>query len=560
MLRSNPADTLSSPTDSSSFSGGNACVSDNIKNKSKSKKKKKKPTTVKTRDETENNGMENKQDIKEDATQLPLARRLEMAASTPDSHSALLGLVGWSRLYMHTETVLCLFQSNALSHLLANVLRSRATAAMLENLETLLANCLSVESTSATGPHRDMAGEVVAAVKAIAEQLQDSADDAGNIEAEAERAAQALSQSICAYALSLHGVDLNSPLTKEIQDLDARIAQMAKKIDAVRAQTIQESFQRRDLRSDALTLHEMRLKKLTALIEERVHDSQDQTYVDDNVDEKKEYVQENIETEDETQMHELTKALQDMQDRKDAELEPLHKKKAEASMEAQSLRRKQEELEAQLLAVKSELQRVVSEEHQADEGIRVVEEQFIADTAQFRTEHQHVMQLFSQAKRRRVIATEVGRVQNNVRQLRLADSQVNSLRAKQTACSLQELESSLTYFESELPCVKFIMSRIEENTTKLAAARSEALSYRTLGVSSVAEQIETKAAELEAYLEEDRTCLSALRKRDEELLSIMRRILTDPSLRDALAGVNEKVRRESQRMIDYVSKLNDSLP
>ncbi|KAJ8561950.1 hypothetical protein ON010_g7729 [Phytophthora cinnamomi] len=254
-------------------------------------------------------------------------------------------------------------------------------------------------------------------------------------------------------------------------------------------------------------------------------------------------------------MQEVTKALQDMQDRKDAELAPLRKKKVEASAEAQGLRQKQEELEAQLRAVKSELERVAGEQYQADEGMRAVEERFIADTARFRAEHQHVARRFSRAQRRRVITTEVSRVENEVRQARLAHSQVHALRAKQTSCISQQLEASLNYFECELPCVKFMMSRVEENEAKLTAARGEAASYRALGVSAVAEELEEKAAGLEAHVEEDRNCLSALRKRDEELLSSMRRILTDTSLREALTGVEERIKHESQRMIDYVSKL-----
>lgn len=205
--------------------------------------------------------------------------------------------------------------------------------------------------------------------------------------------------------------------------------------------------------------------------------------------------------------------------------------------------------------MKSELERVVGEQYQADEGMRAVEERFITDTARFRAEHQHVTRRFSRAQRRRVITTEVSRVENEVRQARLAHSQVHALRAKQTSCISQQLEASLNYFESELPCVKFMMSRVEENEAQLTAARSEAASYRALGVSAVAAELEEKAGGLEAHVEEDKNCLSALRKRDEELLSSMRRILTDSSMREALTGVEEKIKNESQRMIDYVSKL-----
>ncbi|KAG2837700.1 hypothetical protein PC116_g8398 [Phytophthora cactorum] len=510
---------------------------------SKKKTKSKKKTTKTKIDNASTVNIRSPVEREENPSQLPLARRLEVAAAIPDTHAALVGLLGWSRLYVHTETILTFFQSDALSLLLSNLLRSRPAAAVLDNLDALLANCLSVESRSetteavGTAPHRQMAGEVVAAVRAITDQLQGDVEDAEDVNAEAERAAKSLSRLVRAHALSLHGVDLDSPLTKDVQDLEAKIAQVMNADEAVRGQTIRESFQRRDLRSDGLSLHETRLKKLTKLVEERVRSSEQQHEVEEEAEEDKESPEDNTQTaEDETLMQEVTKSLQDMQDRKDAELAPLRKKKTVASAEVQTLRQKQEELEAQLRAVK-------------------IEERFIADTARFRAEHQHVTRRFSRAQRRRVITTEVNRVENEVRQARLAHSQVHTLRAKQTGCISQQLEASLNYFESELPCVKFMMSRVEENEAKLAPMRGEIASYRALGVSAVAEELEEKAAEIEAHLEEDRNCLSALHKRDDELLGSMRRILTDSSLRDALAGVEERVKHESQRMIDYVSKL-----
>ncbi|OWZ23164.1 hypothetical protein PHMEG_0002001 [Phytophthora megakarya] len=483
----------SSTTTSTASTGSTPTAS---KKKSKSKKKKTKSKTDESREQ-------------EDTTSLPLAQRLEVAAAIVDTHAALLGLLGWSRLYVHTETILIFFQSDALPLLLNNVLRSRPAAAVLDNLEALLANCLSVESCAEEAPHRQMAGEVVAAVRAIADQLQGAVEDADDVNAEAERAAKSLSRLVCAHALSLHGVDLDSPLTKDVQDLEAKIARVTSADEAVRGQTIRESFQRRDLRSDALSLHDTRLKKLTKLVDERVRSSEQHQEVEEVQEEIPEVDTQT--TEDETLMQEVTKSLQEMQDLKDAELAPLRKKKTAANTEVQTLRQKQEELEAQLRAVKDELQRVVGEQHEAEENMRAVEERFIADTARFRAEHQHVARRFSRAQRRRVITTEVGRVQN-------------------------ELEASLNYFESELPCVKFMMSRVEENEAKLAP-------------------LEEKAAGLEAHLGEDRNCLAALCKRDEELLRSMRRILSESSLRDALAGVEEKIKHESQRMIDYVSKL-----
>ncbi|KAF4323405.1 hypothetical protein BBO99_00003141 [Phytophthora kernoviae] len=563
-------------TASASGSGTPTSSTSGASKKKRSKKKKSKSKMDEEEEEEEEEGNSHDGDAEnysarannivkegENLSQLPLAQRLEVAAAIPDTHAALVGLLGWSRLYVHTDTILTFFQSDALPLLLTNVLRARPPTAVFDNLEALLANCLSVEasSDSTEAPHREMAVGVVAAVRAIADQLRGDGEDMADINAEAERASRALSRLVCTHALSLHGVDAGSPPTQVVQVLEAKISEVTRADEAVRGQTIRESFQRRDLRSDALTLHDERLKTLSQLVEERVRSSEEQNQVDDVEEEAEKEGQSSDELaqteEDETAMKEVTQSLQDMQNSKDAKLAPLRKKKAEAGTEAQTLRQQKEELEAQLRTVQSELQRVIGEQHQADEDMRVVEERFIADTARFRAEHQHVTRRFSRAQRRRVISTEVARVSNDVRQARLAQSQVHALRAKQTACVAQQLEASLNYFECELPCVKFMMSRVEENETQLAPMRSEAVRYRVLGVSAVAEELEKKADELEMHLEEDRNCLSALRKRDEEVLDDMRHLLTNPALCEAVADVDEKVKHESQRMIDYVSQLYD---
>ncbi|RLN92128.1 hypothetical protein BBJ28_00012803 [Nothophytophthora sp. Chile5] len=561
---------------SSSTASGSATPTSSNGSVSKKKKKKKKKSKSKqegaaSRDEDAENrsATSNSNGSNEDAdsAQLPLARRLEVAAAIPDTHAALLGLLGWSRLYVNTDTILTFFQSDALPLLLSNVLRSHSPAAVFDNLAAMLANCLSIEAnpssadSSGSAPHREMANEVVAAVRTIADELHGGADaEDADADAEAERAARALSRLVCGHALSLHGVELGSPLTRDVQVLETKIAEVMRADESVHGQTIRDSFQRRDLRSDALTLHDSRLRKLSQLVEERVRSSKQQhQQVDEeeegegeeDADEQRQNVQ------DETEMKKVTEWLQEMQERKDAELAPLRVSQAAATAETQTLRQRRDELETQLRAVEDELQRVSGMQQQADEDVCAVEKRYLADTARFRAEHQHVARRFTRAQHRRAIAAEVARVDHEVRQAQLAHSQVHALRSKQAVCLTQQLEASLSYFESELPCMKFMLARVAENESELAPLRDEAIRYRTLGVSAIAQELEDKAAALEAHLEEDRGCLLALRTRDLELLDGMRCMLTDPALRDIVAGLDEKLKHEVQRMIDYVGKLYD---
>ncbi|KAL7692502.1 hypothetical protein Plhal304r1_c006g0024081 [Plasmopara halstedii] len=526
----------------------------NVKKKNKSKKKK---TTMKS------STLEKKTLFEEeiDPAELPLIRRLEVAASISDTHAALVGLLGWSRIYIHTETILTFFQSNALFLLLRNLLHSRPTAVVFDNLESLLANCLSLESkaelteVAEVAPHRQMAGEVVAAVRNITDQLQETVEDENDINIEIERAAMSLSQLVRTHALSQHGVDLDSPLMKDVQDLEAKIVQVTNEDTAVRGHTIRDSFRRRDLRSDALSLHQERHVKLAKLVEECVRRSEQQREVNIDMENMEKPLEETQTAEDESVMRLVTESLQDIQNRKDAELVPLCERKTKVETQVQVLRQKQEELEAQLLVIKADLQRAVGEQDQIEGDMRAVEERFITDTARIRAEHQDIMQRFSKAHRRRIFTTEVTKVANEVRQARLAYSQVHALRAKLTACVLQQLEGSLNYFESELPCIKFMMSRVNENEAKLVSTLDEIASYRALGVTAVALELEKQMSEIESHLKEDRDCLSALHKRDNDLLDSMHCLLTDPTLQDALVAVDAKVKHESQRMIDYVRKL-----
>ncbi|POM77279.1 Hypothetical protein PHPALM_5360 [Phytophthora palmivora] len=128
--------TLSSTIKTSSLGGSSTTTSTaSTGSTPTSTKKKNKNKKKKTKTKTDDSGVEQE----DDTSQLPLAQRLEVAAAISDTHAALLGLLGWSRLYVHTETILIFFQSEALPLLLNNVLRSRPAAAVLDNLEALLA-------------------------------------------------------------------------------------------------------------------------------------------------------------------------------------------------------------------------------------------------------------------------------------------------------------------------------------------------------------------------------------------------------------------------------------
>lgn len=212
-----------------------------------------------------------------------------MAAAHGDVLAALVGLVGWSRLYAQTDTILAFFQCDALELLLRNVLGARATNdTVYDHLTTFLTNCLSVErdgkassnsssnssNNNSTSSH-EIAVATIAAVRRMSDVLHAEASDGGdggvdeneNENADADdvaslaNVAKYLSKLIVNYRLSLNGVKAGSALAEDVLNIEAALAKAAAQDSGVKGTTIRDSFQRRDIRSDALTMYRIAYAK-----------------------------------------------------------------------------------------------------------------------------------------------------------------------------------------------------------------------------------------------------------------------------------------------------------
>ncbi|TYZ60977.1 hypothetical protein PybrP1_005332 [[Pythium] brassicae (nom. inval.)] len=517
------------------------------------------------------------QDESADPSQLPLGRRLEVAAAHGDIHAALVGLLGWSRLYVGTDTIREFFASRALELLLANVFRARPAAdAIFDNLQALLANCLSSPERDA-----DVAGAVVAAVRAVVRSASSTQPELVSV----DKMAQYVSRLLVQYRLSLSGGGAGSDaaaLSQELLRVDAELAAAAARDGAVQGQTIRDTFQRRDIRCDALALYEVRAATVQALVRESVARST-QHVPGDTAEQQQQEVADGLQdsssdgfaafasaddTDDDAGLadfdpNELAAIKQHMRaldERKAAALAPLNATRDAGSDALLALTTRRAELEAQLRALNREIEDQLLAQQDVDEQVAAVEDAFEAEAARFDAEHRHVLQHFARRERRAQVAATFAELQAAVAAIALARSDVASLKAKRAACLRQHLEGVLRYFASELPCVQFMRARMAQAEAQLAQHTVEAESYRALGVSAVAKELLVKASALQMHVDEDRQCLEALCARDVALLATVQRLLHDAEHAEAVAALDPALRKEVQRHVDYVAKLHEAPP
>lgn len=529
-----------------------------------------------------------------DPSQLPLGRRLEIAAAHGDIHAALVGLLGWSRLYVNTDTILEFFQSRALELLLENIFRVRPAAdAIFYNLHALLANCLSVERDDApSSSNHDVASVVVAAVRSVVRSspspLSSSRGATGQPEVvSVEKMAQYLSKLVVHYRLSLSGVDVGSELSQEIMRIDAELASAAARDAAVQGQAIRDTFQRRDIRCDALALYETRLAKIDKLVQESISSSTQHLQADKEQQQQEEQQQqgnqepnerrngtrasagfvafasaddgESLAAFDPKELEVIKQHMKELDERKAVEIVPLCAKREENGEALQELKKQRDALEAQLRALNGEIEDKLIAQQEIDEQITVVHEKFEDEAARFEDEHQHVIQHFQRKERRELIEATFAELQEAITTISLEHSDVQSLKEKRVVCMRQHLEGVLRYFASELPCVRFMLSRVEQSEAERKKYMGDAEGYKALGVSAVAKELLEKATSLQVHIEEDKKCLQALHARDVALLETIERLVNDPEHAEAVAALDPALTKEVQRHVDYVAKLHESM-
>lgn len=469
-----------------------------------------------------------------------------------------MGLLGWSRLYVKTETIFAFFQSDALNKLLENILRSCPTTDVIyDNLNALLANCLYVERDGrASTSSRDVATTVVTALRSIVDKLKGHpSQDIISV----TKVADYLSKLVLHYRLSLNGVQVGSELSQEILRIDAELASKARKDGAVQGQTIRDSFQRRDIRSDALKLYEARLKKIDQLVQDNISSSTQPArengsdgsgfiaFVSDGGDD--------LQALDPKEMDKIKARVSAVNARKDAELAPIQAQSKANKAKLQALKETREALEAQLRAVNNEISDVVFSQDVLEEHMQTVEAKFEAELSEFDSEHQSIIQRFQIKEHRDQIEAEVASLEVKMSNIVLVHSEVQSLKEKRAVCMRQHFEGIVRYFASELPCVKFMMARVEQSEAQLKKCVEEAKEYKSLGVEAVAKELIEKSNSIQSHLEEDSKTLDALRKRDLELLATIDRTFKDPEHVDALELIDSQLRQEVHRHVDYVHKL-----
>lgn len=514
-----------------------------------------------------------------DPSQLPLEQRLEIAAAHSDVHAALVGLLGWSRLYVHTDTILAFFQSRALELLLINIFHTRPTTdAVYDNLTALLTNCVSSERESSVSASAQSAAQaVVTAVRAVVASC-----DKPHTQDAAPLAAQYLSSLVARFRMALAGgADGDATLAQDVARIDKDLARAAAQDSAVQGQTIRETFQRRDIRCDALALYETRLAKVSQLVRDSVasatqHTSQTQekdqatdsstpsgfaaflatASTDNNNSDDTDSAADDLAPCDPKELESIQQQREAMSARRDAAIAPLTAQKATQSETLSDLRSQRDALEAQLRALNAQIDTAMLTHQALDDEIAAVDATFDRETTAFDSKHALVLAQFARQEQRAQMDAAFATLESTIATISLAQSNVEALEDKRTTCVRQHLEGVLRYFASELPCVKFMRARVEQSETQLQSLTDEVASYTALGVSAVAKELQAKARELESHVQEDRQCLAALQTRDVALLATIERLLTDTEFADARSALDPALLKEVQRHVDYVAKLH----
>ncbi|GLD97631.1 hypothetical protein PINS_up006321 [Pythium insidiosum] len=470
--------------------------------------------------------------------------------------------------------MLTLFQSRALELLFENVLKARPTVdTIFMNLTTLLANCLVVARDGKPSESQEhVAASIVASLRALIEQLHHEQHDAEDPVTSVSTVAAYLSKLVVTYRLSLNGVALESSISQEVLSIEAQLAAAASRDGSVKGQTIRDSFQRRDIRSDALELYESRLKKVTQLVVERAAGSNSASLspsVDDDDNNSTRDAAESgflsfalqgnsngsLVHVDACELESVNTQQQELAERKAKALAPVEQKRKANNARLAELEHQRELLEAQLRAVKQEICKAQDADAALEADAAAVEDTFQVEMARFRAEHERILSWQRRQQQRAAVDTAFNTLERAIATISETHNEVQSLRDKQIVCLRQQLEGALRFFSSELPCVKFMRSRIREAEAKLAQLEDEAKGLESLGVDAVANELLEKAEELQRHIDEDRQCVATLQRRDLEVVSMMERVLRDNSLRDAVNALDDNLKKEVWRHVEYVKDL-----
>lgn len=543
--------------------------------KKKKKKKNKTPTPATDADDGNQHGTNKTQHQLHAAAELALPQRLEIAAAHSDLHAALVGLVGWSRLSINTEAILTFFQCDALLLLLKNVLSSRLnkTDTIYEHLAKLLENCLHVELNGKSRTSNvDVAAAIVRTVRATAMQLSTQfmkesqparPTDSGDLDhhgdedqqqqAEAiTEVAKALSKVVVQYRLSLNGVQLESALSQEVLALEAKLAAAAAQDSAVKGQAIRDSFQRRDIRSDALSLYEARLAAMTKLVHE--HEARNNTTTMQVVTETTEQVDGMGEGDEEEHRvkAEMSKLIADKAKR----LTPIKTKIREKADLMVALDQEQADLEARLREVNQKILATGAEQHALKSQVDAIEDEFLKTHAPLIEQHEQIMRRHHRRQCLVEINGELRKLEDAIQNISDKHSETLSLQDKQVTCLRQQMEGFLRYFSSELPCVQFMTNRANEADANMLKLLEEAKGYEAMGVDAVAQELKDKADQVRPDIEEDRLCVAALRKRDVEVVAMVEHIFQDPLQTDVIPQLDDMLKKEVLRHVEFIKKLH----
>jgi len=467
---------------------------------------------------------------------MPLNKRLELAASMPNTQDSLVALYNWASLVDPSEMD-ALFESKALDLLLANVMSagsggdpSMPTAlhgdlrAFL--LKVLLPASASEDQVASSGLDVDRVLEqlwsVVARLRALHTLQPVGTSSVSGLAAQLAGCLKGYRQ------MSQTMASLRSHLSQYDEGIEAVTLQMK---GLSTGETVRDLFMRRDVQHRAAHVHSQACAALIrttnasgfmppqgvgtdAVVQQLLAEGPASGHAQNALGRRQE-------------IEHIQAMLQGLKNECEAQVFPLQteadlcqEKAAQLTQRAAALRREAEEAEAERGAVLARRQALMDSIH----DLRGSAEQ---RAAAIDSEHSGLVQSLRHAEACEALGAAAGALENHLQQ---TVDKVCSLHLQQTRheansrCS-QFLIASEAYLRTEVKCVSLMKQRIESSQAKIQTLEREVVEYDSLGMSQMRSDLLKRAEGLRTNIDEDQGCIDGITQVVREMYNGMRLLL-----------------------------------
>lgn len=469
----------------------------------------------------------------EKAQELPLVKRLEIAASHSNLEAALHGLVAWSEMVIGHPDMDTLFTSNAFQLLFENIFDTCPTSKTVDqHLERLLTTCLATSQQPSST--ENVAHALVDKIRSVIEILREmkTKDKVPvNVSAIVDR----LTQLIHSYRSRTMGTP--GSVTASLAGVNLQIKDTQAKLNKTKGNDVRELFRRRDLQTESIQHCKRKIEALGKLRAVHTGEESAVSMEEPKIDATSSFLDQLSALDDDEMKKALSsvrKTADDVQLRLDTlrqeqqtKLTPLTSELTNVATEMDDMQKKRTELLAQVAALDESISQVRAKQTQMEEQIDQVHRWFEKETGKFDAEHQGIMSLLQCVQGRDRILSEFTCLEKELDEIVMSSTKdvqetIEGALPNALGGYFQVLS---TYVSTETSCIRFIRNRLESSNAKLENLEKEVAEYKSLGIVSVAQELGASASKLRDMMAEDENCLNALTRKSQELCAEFKNVV-----------------------------------